>query len=177
MNEVWKSIHGFSNYEVSSSGRVRSIDHFDSLGRKQIGKVLKPKLDSRKHYLHVCLYKDGKSIPVNIHRLVATEFIENPNGYKEVNHKDEDKTNNAVSNLEWCTHKYNNNYGSKRESTRGANNPMSKITQDVAEFIKKHHLSCGGTMRNIELSKMFNLSPTHVCAVAHGRRWKYANSD
>lgn len=177
MEEIWKTIQKYPNYEVSNHGRVRSITHFDSMGRIKIGQVLKPGFDSRGNYLHVNLYNNGKVTPRSIHRLVANAFIENPHGYKEINHKDEDKTNNYADNLEWCTRKYNNNFGSKKDSVRGVKNPMNKITRNTVDFIKTNHVFCGGTMRNIELARMFDLSPTHVCAIAHGRRWNYTDTD
>ena len=175
--EIWKRIEGFDTYEVSNLGRVKSIQHLDSMGRLKDGHYLKPALDGKGNYLHVNLYKNGKSHPKNVHRLVANAFISNPNSYREINHKDEDKTNNAASNLEWCTHKYNNNYGSKQCRSRGTNNPMNKITSSIVEYIKKNHKACGGTMRNKDLAEAFNISPTHVCAIAHGRRWGYATAD
>ena len=65
-------------------------------------------------YLIACLWKNNKQKKFVIHRLVANAFIDNPNNYEEVNHLDEDKTNNRIDNLEWCSHKYNMNYGNVR---------------------------------------------------------------
>lgn len=175
MEEEWKTIEDFPNYEVSNMGNVRSKVHKDAKGRMKGGVVLKPSFDSRGNYLHVNLVKDGKAHPKNIHRLVATAFVENPDSYPEVNHMDECKTNNAADNLEWCTHKYNNNYRSKKYSSLGSRNAMSKISKDIVLFIKENHIFCGGEMRNKELAEMFELSPTHVCAIAHGRRWNYVH--
>lgn len=70
---------------------------------------------NRSGYKRVGLYKNGKYKPYNVHRLVAITFIPNPTNLPVVNHKDEDKTNNNVNNLEWCTYEYNNNYGTKKE--------------------------------------------------------------
>lgn len=94
--EIWKKIEGHEQYEVSNYGRVRSKR-----------KVLKPFVNGRGYYRVEIGHKNLRFV----HRLVAEAFIENPNGYPIINHKDEDKTNNHVSNLEWCTHKYNSNYG------------------------------------------------------------------
>lgn len=175
--EEWRGVKGFPNYEVSNLGNVRSIDHYDRMGRFQKGRILKQCFDGRGNYLHVQLSRGDKAIPQNVHRLVAIAFLENPDSLPEVNHKDEDKANNAVSNLEWCTHIYNNNYGSKKSASRGENNPQNKFSAEAADFIKKNHIFCGGTMRNKELAEMFGMSPTHVCAIAHGRRWKHGSTD
>lgn len=97
--EEFREVVGFEGlYEVSNYGRVR-----------RNGRILKP-WKNRKGYLHVDLSKNGIRRKALIHRLVAQSFIPNPNNYPEINHKDENKTNNAVDNLEWCTREYNNNY-------------------------------------------------------------------
>ena len=125
MEELWKSIKGYEElYEVSNFGNVRSLDriiksrHNGTTIRK--GRVLTPFYEEKKGYYQVRLSKNGKNKTFRIHRLVALAFLENPFNYSDVNHKDEVKTNNKVNNLEWCTRKYNNNYGTKRERTRKA---------------------------------------------------------
>ena len=105
--EEWRSIIDYEGiYEVSNMGRVRSIvadEHYRA-------RILKPALNLC-GYLFVNLYKNGKGNPRTIHRLVAKSFIPNPDNLPEVNHKDEDKTNNNVENLEWCTKSHNCSYG------------------------------------------------------------------
>ena len=108
--EEWKPIMGYEGlYEISSLGRVRSLPR---QGTK--GGIIRPSLSSS-GYLQTHLTKNGKEKTFQVHRLVAIHFIENENNLPEVNHKDEDKTNNCVWNLEFCTRKYNENYGTKRE--------------------------------------------------------------
>lgn len=100
--ENWKNVVGYEGlYEVSDQGNVRN---------SVTGRVLKPKHD-RWGYLRVNLYKDRRQKSHLIHRLVARAFIQNPENYPQVNHKDEDKENNAVENIEWCTAYYNTHYG------------------------------------------------------------------
>ena len=117
VEEVWKDIEGYEGrYEVSSLGRIRSYAQDRVNGKIKTGNLTK------KGYLTILLY-DGRGgkrwRPV--HRLVAEAFIENPLGLPQVNHKDEDKTNNRVDNLEWCTNEYNARYGTHIERISKAN--------------------------------------------------------
>ena len=123
MSEVWKEISGYEGlYEESNLGNVRSLDRLirsknnGNIVRK--GRILIPFYEEKKGYYQVRLAKNGKNKTFRIHRLVALAFLENPFNYTDVNHKDEIKTNNNVDNLEWCTRKYNNNYGTKPERIR-----------------------------------------------------------
>ena len=105
--EIWKDIEGYEGlYQVSNLGRVKSLG-FDKWHK---GRLIKAHFDGLKHYLFVQLYKNGVCKKINVHRLVATAFVPNPNNLPQVNHKDEGKTNNQADNLEWCTNKYNINY-------------------------------------------------------------------
>lgn len=122
-SEIWKPIRGYEgSYEVSNLGNVRSLDRkyrgSNQFGSSFIftkkGKLLKPK-KRKDGYLSVALCNKQKAKHISIHRLVALTFLSNPNNYPVINHKDEDKTNNNVNNLEWCTQSYNINYGSRNE--------------------------------------------------------------
>ena len=106
-NEVWKPIKDYEGiYEVSSCGQVRRL-HKDK--RSSPFKILK--LDTLRGYKKVHLYKNGSGKPFQVHRLVAEAFIPNPENLSQVNHIDENPSNNCVENLEWCDPKYNVNYG------------------------------------------------------------------
>ena len=106
-NEIWLQVVGYEGlYEVSNLGRVKSLAN--EFSRKE--KILS-QYENKNGYLYVSLCKYGKMKSFRVHRLVAIAFIPNPNGYRCVNHKDENKENNCVDNLEWCTHQYNNTYG------------------------------------------------------------------
>ena len=142
--EIWKDIVGFEGYYmVSNMGNVKSLNY------RMTGKegILKPS-DNGTGYLQVILCKDGKSKHCYVHQLVATAFCENPYGYTEVNHKDEDKTNNCADNLEFCSRSYNCNYGTgnKRSSEKQRNDPnkskpvfgIDKVTGLIAEFASAH---------------------------------------
>ena len=109
MIEIFKDIEGYEGlYQISNYGNVKSLGNC----KYKKDKILKYSKD-KDGYLYVGLCKNGKHKYIKIHRLVAEAFIENPNNYQQVNHKDEDKTNNHVTNLEWCTPKYNSNYGTR----------------------------------------------------------------
>ena len=106
--EIWCPIKGYEClYEVSDQGRVKSIGY----GKERI---LKPQR-IKTGYLMVFLCKNGEIKQCLVHRLVAKTFIPNPDNLPQVNHKDENKENNSVQNLEWCSEKYNANFGSRNQ--------------------------------------------------------------
>ena len=114
MNEEWRDIKGYEGkYQVSNLGRVKSLKDSKENYRE---KILSNSTDTR-GYSNVNLYKNGKRKLFKVHRLVAEAFIDNSNSYPLVNHKDENKQNNRVENLEWCTHEYNINYGTRSQRT------------------------------------------------------------
>lgn len=115
--EIWADIiieqngvvYDYSDkYQISSLGRIRSFK------RNSGGKLLKPQL-RKDGYLMIVVKDKNKSTGFLIHRLVANAFVENPNNLEQVNHKDENKQNNTANNLEWCSAKYNANYGTRNE--------------------------------------------------------------
>lgn len=100
-------------YSVTKDGRIFSHDRFDSSGRFILGKVLKPRKD-KDGYLIVTLAKCGVTKTHKVHRIVASTFIENPECKSEVNHIDEDKTNNTIINLEWVTPQENSEHSNSK---------------------------------------------------------------
>lgn len=115
IKEIWRPIKGYENlYEISNHGRIKGVDRYvkGRYGnlRFQKGHIRKATYNNR-GYQAIPLCKDGKYKTFLVHRLVAETFIPNPDNLPEVNHKDENKENNYVDNLEWCTRKYNMNYG------------------------------------------------------------------
>lgn len=104
---IWMDINGYEGlYQISSDGRVKSLN-YNKTKKSKIMSLNNHKLG----YKHIILCKNGKHKAHQVHRLVAQAFIPNPNNYPCVNHKDQDPSNNNVTNLEWCTHRYNNVYG------------------------------------------------------------------
>lgn len=109
MIEIWKDIEGYDGaYQISNFGRVYS---------NKRNKVLKPS-KGEKGYLTVWLSNKGKGNHIKIHRLVAAAFIPNPDNLPQINHKDEDKTNNHVGNLEYCDNRYNTIYSISHRKPR-----------------------------------------------------------
>lgn len=138
MKEIWVPVKGYIGlYEVSNLGRVRSLNYNHS--RKT--KLLKQR-KTKFGYMRVGLFKNYKQKTFFVHRLVAEAFIPNWFNYQQVNHIDEDKTNNHVDNLEWCTAGYNTNYGTRNEkvSVKMTNGKLSKgvlqFTLD-GEFVRE----------------------------------------
>ena len=115
---IWKVIKEYPNYSVSDTGVVKrnTYTRIDKLGRKTKVKemILKQHID-KDGYLRVTLVKNGKNYFVPLHRIIAKAFIPNPNNYPVINHKNENKKDNSLKNLEWCTVSYNNNYGNRQK--------------------------------------------------------------
>ena len=140
MKEIWKPIEG-TRYEVSNTGKIRSLDY------KRSGKIreLKPAADP-KGYMKTMLLINGKNKTVKVHRLVAKAFIPNPDNLPQVNHKDGDKRNNCVENLEWITNYDNAHHAMENglfknslEATRKSNEkrkkPVIAIDEQGNQFI------------------------------------------
>ena len=135
--EEWKNVIGYEGlYEVSDKGNVRNVR------RNTLLRLSKNKYG----YIQVWLYKNGIRTVFTVHRLVAQVFIENPDNLPEVNHLDEDKTNNRVDNLEFCDHKYNSNYGNRTKnivSTRVKNGYADPdfigFGLNKKEYMKEYH--------------------------------------
>lgn len=128
--EIWKDVVGYEGlYQVSNTGRVRSLARTYTTNRCTFhikGKVLKLSL-RKEGYYKVNLNKNNKYKTMLVHRMVANAFLPNPRNLPQINHKDEDKANNHVSNLEWCDAKYNTNYGTCIERMRSSK--MKRVAQ------------------------------------------------
>lgn len=179
----WRPVVGYEGlYEVSDKGEVRALERSftDSIGRKTMKKarLLNGRVSGH-GYIRITLEKDGQPKTYNVHRLVAEAFIPNPSMLSFVNHKDENKLNNNVSNLEWCTAKYNCNYGTRNErmteklrATCKASKPIVATTADgKKEYYKSAH-EAGRILGHVHTGITNALNGrTHS---AYGRTWAYA---
>lgn len=180
--QIWKDIEGYEGlYQVSNTGKVRSLNY------RCTGKSKTLKQDTTKFgYNLIVLYKNHKRKVYLVHRLVAQAFIPNPNNLPEVNHIDENKANNQVSNLEWCDRTYNCNYGTYKQRVsealkgkhEGKNNPRAKpvlmFTLD-GDFIRKFDCVADA---NEYLGKDRRSKNIYICTrgktkTAYGYIWKY----
>ena len=166
VDEIWKDIPEYEGlYQISNLGDIRKI-------WKTKKTICKPSFDN-KNYKQIVLTKNKKRKSYKVHRLVALTFLSNPNNYEEVNHKDENKQNNFVDNLEWCTSKYNCNYGTR--NYRCTKHRLHRIQQ----YDKKNNL-IGEYSSLKEAEKITNIKYQQISSccrnlrkTAGGYIWKY----
>ncbi len=148
MNEEWKAVRGFEEvYEVSNTGKVRSVDRVTSAGSNVVGKTLSPRLCGR--YPAVMLSLAGVTKNHYIHRLVAEAFIENTHLKPQINHKDRIRSNNSVLNLEWCTQAENNLDVARDKSKAVLASIRGEVTRfsSLSEASRKLGVSVSGISR------------------------------
>ena len=175
MEEIWKEVENYQNYEVSNLGNVRN---------KKTGRYLKPNITTC-GYARARLYnKDGVK-PIMIHRLVASAFLSNPDNKPEVNHMDGNKVNNSVTNLEWCTKSENMRHAvdtglKKGFALKGADNPMSKkvVMMDKSGEIIRMFPCAKSVERELGyfVSNIVNACNGKL-KTSHGYRWAYEGGD
>lgn len=156
--EIWKDVVG---YEGRYKGNLYSVDRMDASGQKCGGKALRPIRDSY-GYLIVNLCKNGKRKHKKVHRLVTEAFIPNPNSLPQVNHRDEDKTNNNVENLEWCTSKYNANHGTR----------IKRISDTNKIPVKGVHIETGEEiyLKSMVEGALYGFDPTGISGACSGKQ-------
>lgn len=164
MEEIWKNVVGYPNYQISNMGNVKSLN-YNNTGKE---KILKP-FKNYKGYLQVALHQQNKRKFYYVHRLVAMAFIDNPNNLKQINHRDECKTNNNVTNLEWCTPKQNINYGTRNQRVRESNSKQVLCVETGVVYPSVHQIQrqLGFSRGNISSACNGRLKQ------AYGHTWKY----
>ena len=175
--EIWRDAPGYEGlYIVSNKGEVKSLNYH----RTKKENIMKPR-KNKKGYLQIQLSNKGKVKNISVHRLVAEAFIPNPENLPEVNHIDECKTNNNVNNLEWCTRKYNNNFGTRNERSGIA---ISKALTGCYNNKISKPVKCLETglifPSTNEAQRQFGFSHQHISACCNGKRktcggfhWQY----
>lgn len=179
MKEKWKPITETNGiYEISDLGNIRTIDRYAKVcggGQRLVKGGIKKTTMCVNGYLELQASINGKRKIFMVHRLVAQYFIPNPNNFPEVNHKDENPQNNCVDNLEWCTPKYNCNYGTRNQRC------MEKvIKKPVKQLSLKGELIATYPMISVAMRKT-GVDATQICRVCKGKnltaggyKWEYA---
>ena len=172
MQEIWKDIKNYEGYyQASNFGKIRSIDRKIASGNKTKnlkGKILKASKNN-KGYLQINLCVNNIRNKCLVHRLIAQTFMPNPNQLECINHKDENKANNHIENLEWCDYTYNNNYGTFK----------SRVSSSKSKSVKCVELSLIFKSQ-LEASKYFNIKSSAIsrCCknknrTAGGYHWEF----
>lgn len=154
--EIWKTIQDYGGlYQVSNTGKVRDL-------KNHIKSVYK----NNKGYVCLSLYYNGKTYHPTVHRLVAKAFIPNPNNYEQVNHKDCNKENNSVENLEWCNQRYNYNEGMRTfQYSKNEEHYFAKLkNSDIPIIYELYKL--GFTRATV--AKIFSINPSSLEAIEKG---------
>lgn len=155
--EIWKDIPNYEGkYKISNMGNV--ISCYD-------GNIYQLKPMKTIHgYLQVALYNHGIKTVWKVHRLVAITFIDNPNNYPCVNHKDENRLNNCVDNLEWCSYKYNNEYHDRHK--KYAYKTAYKLGHTIQQYDLNHNL-IATYYSIIEVCRQLNIPRTTLTRYIH----------
>ena len=169
MREVFEDLKGYEDsYQISDFGRIftkrRLVGNQIYYGRELIPKITKD------GYLKVTLCKNGKSKKFYLHRLVALQFIDNNTNLPQVNHKDGNKLNNIVTNLEWCTKIENQNHAVRTGlMQRGQDRPSAKLTEEqVLEIYKLK-----GILKSQDIANKYNVSKNTINCILRGSKWSY----
>ena len=177
MSEEWIPFISNRNYEISNWGRIRTYYRLGGGGFAQRSHCIMKTQVSRYGYEMVMLKVGNKYKNMTIHRLVATHFLE-PNTEKTiVNHKDGNKLNNNLSNLEWCTYSENTRHSyanGTSKGRKGEKHHLNKIKEeDVREIFRLRETG----MTHKEISLEFNLSRQHVGSILNRERWLHIKLD
>ena len=178
--EVWKTISEASNFMVSNYGRVKSLGRKVRYVHAKTGKehfrltqdVILKEFNSKYGYKTVLIRcDDGRKRNLMTHRLVAKAFIPNPENHPVVNHKDGNRINNHVDNLEWCTVQYNSQHSMKIGTSKfGSNHTVSKLNEPFVELLKIK-MALGFTIS--ELAYEYNIQSATLSLIKSGKQWKH----
>lgn len=173
MQEIWKDIQGYEGfYQVSNTGKVKSFRQSTNF-HNQSSHLLKPTI-ANNGYCQVTLYKENKSRhKFTVHRLVAEAFIPNPDNLPCINHIDENKLNNNINNLEWCTYSYNNAYGTARiRSAEKISKPINQFTLDGTWIASYLSATLASRLLNLNKTNILDCC-NHRSDTAYGYKWEF----
>jgi len=163
---------GKETYKVYEDGTTIKMSRNGARGYITKERIIKPN-DNGNGYYRVCI---GNKL-VYLHRLIATLFCENPNGYNIVDHKDGNKKNNSVDNLEWVTFGENNRRAFElglREPSKKCceEHPQAKLTNEDVRWIREHYVEGSKEFGQCALARMFNIKQSTVYDIVHNKTWK-----
>lgn len=180
-SEIWLPVKGYEGlYEVSDMGRVRSLDKIIATNiLNNTTRLLKGRIirftEGPTGYLYATLYQNGIKKTHTIHRLVISSFIQPDLNRPDCNHKNGNKRDNALHNLEWCTQTENNRHAFKtglNKGPRGELQGRSKLLTSQVIEIRKKHLE-GITTE--QLADSYNISYRHINKIIERKTWKHVN--
>lgn len=168
--EIWAWVSGYEGlYQISNFGRIKS---FPRNGTGKEIKILRPGL-TKDGYLRIYLYKNNTPRRFNIHRLVAETFISNSENKPHVNHKDGNKFNNCVKNLEWSTVAENNQHAYDAGLKKAVGNSAdSKLTSEQIYWIREHYIPRNKEYGERALAKKFNVTQSTISNVILRKHYK-----
>lgn len=174
--EEWKQIQDLpvDFYYVSSEGRIKTIDHMDSLGRYKKGHIVRQSFDKygyKRLTFHLVI--DGREIFFNrsIHREVAKAFLPNPKNYKQVNHIDGNKEHNNVANLEWCSAKQNVQHSIRTKLRKtGEDTRQARFTN--AEVLEIRNMLANG-ISQAQIARHYGCPYSTIKNIVRKRCWNY----
>lgn len=160
---MWKQY--YKNYYISDEGEVKNIN---------TGRILTPYITPQGYYRTNIRIK-GKTKALFIHQAVAELFIPNPLNLPMVNHKDGNKLNNEVNNLEWCDASYNVQHAIEHNlfDPRGEKNNLSKLTEADVLYIRSHYIKYSSEWGTVALGKKFGVSNAQICRIVNRIDWNH----
>ena len=178
MDEIWKDITGYEGiYQVSNYGNVKAVARTLNDGRFRKERMLKPYIDRDGYKKATLWYGNNPQKHYFVHRLVALAFIDNPDNYPQINHKDENPANNHVENLEWCDVRYNINYGNRNikmaQAIRGENHYLHKLKNEDIRFIRDHYIRGHNEYGQCAMARKYGVCQSVIRSIINRKTWKH----